>query len=723
MARKSSTKSKPRKKKQTKRSTAQKRAPQRKKSSSAARANRPKKEGESPRGPLSNRTPSKEVLTHAFHEMVRARLIDQKIITLYKQNKCHFQIGAAGHEGVQVAAAQVFRAGKDWFYPYYRDMGLMAALGMTNAEFLLNALNKTDDPNSHGRQMPMHWGSVDLRVVSQSSPTGTQFLQAVGCAYAVQHLSLDEVVYVSAGEGTCAQGDYHEALNWAARKKLPIVFLIQNNNFAISVPVEDQIAGSSVYQISDGYEHLERFEIDGSNFEQSYQACVSAHERALKGDGPSLIEAHVPRLQSHSISDNHLKYRSAEDIEREKKRCPIETIRSLLIKKKIATQKKLESIEKEIRQQIDDAADWALEQPDPDPASVESHTLSETIPVQSIGAEPEAAAEGDAISMVDALNHALDEELSNNPEMLVFGQDVAGGKGGVFTVTAGLTKKHGEERVFNGPLAESSLVGVAIGMATVGLKPVVEIQFGDYIWTAMMQIRNELAMLRYRSAGDFSCPLVVRVAVGGYIRGAHYHSQNIEATFSHFPGMHVILPSNAADAKGLLKAAIRCDDPVLFLEHKGLYRQVHAQAPEPDSDTVLPIGKAKVVRAGTDLTIVAYGALVQKSLITAEQLAAEGVAAEVIDLRSISPFDTRTVFESVRKTGRVLIAHEDVEFMGFGAEIAAQIADQCFEHLDAPVKRVGMKNIAAVPHAPVLEQVVLPQNEDVLVAARNVLKY
>lgn len=666
----------------------------------------------------SSRVPT-EQLERAYHEMLRARLADEKAIVLYKQNKCHFQIGVAGHEAVQVAAGHVFRPGKDWFYPYYRDMALCAALGMTDREFMLNAMNKKDDPNSHGRQMPMHYGHTELRIVNQSSPTGTQFLQAVGCALGAVREKADEVVYVSAGEGTCAQGDFHEALNWAAREKLPVIFVIENNKYAISVHISEQIAGESVYKIGAGYENLARHSLDGTDYEQCLEAFREAHARALRGEGPTLIEAHVPRLQSHSISDNHLKYRSKEDIEQEKERCPIAKMRAILRARGIK-EADLEAREKEIKRAIDEAAEWADMQADPGVEEALGPNFVDPNPAASIEERP---ATGEEVYLVDALNHALDEELARDPRVYVFGQDVAHGKGGVFTVTNNLTAKHGKDRVFNGPLAESSIVGVAIGMASRGLKPVAEIQFGDYIWTAMMQIRNELAMMYYRSGGDFSCPAVIRVPVGGYIHGGCYHSQNIEATFAHFPGLYVVYPSNATDAKGMLKAAIRGKDPVLFLEHKGLYRQVYAKGPEGDADHLVPIGKAKVVREGSDVTVVTWGALVNKSLLAAKELEKEGYSVEVIDIRSIVPLDMATIEASVRKTNRVLVAHEDVEFGGFGGEIVAQLADRCFTSLDAPVKRVGMKYVAAVGHSPAIEQEVLPQNDDVLRALRSLLTF
>jgi 2-oxoisovalerate dehydrogenase E1 component len=655
-----------------------------------------------------------------YRTMLTARIADEKTITLYKQNKCHFQISCAGHEGIQVAAAHVFRAGHDWFYPYYRDMALVVGLGMTVEQLMMNAMNKVQDPNSHGRMMPMHYADVSLNIPPQSSPTGSQFLQAVGCALGAKMKRLDEVVYVSAGEGTCSQGDFHEALNWAAREKLPIVFVIENNDFAISVPISEQLPGSSVAEMVSGYENLATVQVNGSDVEASIAALQAAHERARRGEGPTLVEAHVPRLQSHSISDNHLKYRSAEELAKEQLRCPIRLTRALLLDRKFASQTEIEKIHAEVKNLVDQAADAAEQTPDPDPAQACEHTLKNPTPWEGVH---EGEATGDDIFIVDALNHALDEELARNPDMCIFGEDVAHGKGGVFTVTAGLTAKYGVTRVFNSQLAESSIVGAAVGLATRGLKPVAEIQFGDYVWTGVNQIRNELAMLHYRCAGDFSCPAVLRIPVGGYIRGGAYHSQNIEATFAHFPGLLVVYPSNATDAKGLLKAAIRAQDPVLFLEHKGLYRQVYAKGPEGDADYLVPIGKAKTVREGTDATIVTWGALVQKSLLAASAMESKGYSIEVIDIRSIVPLDIEHIFASVRKTGRVLVAHEDVLFGGFGAEIAAQIADACFGNLDAPVKRVGMKYAAAVPHAPLLEDVVLPQTEDITNALNEVLSF
>jgi 2-oxoisovalerate dehydrogenase E1 component len=652
--------------------------------------------------------------------MLLARLIDEKTVTLYKQNKCHFQISCAGHEAVQVAAALVFRPQHDWFYPYYREMALMVGLGMTAEELFLNAMNKEGDPNSHGRMMPMHYGHRGLNTPSQSSPTGSQFLQAVGCALAGRMQQRSEVVYVSAGEGTCAQGDLHEALNWAARDRLPVVFLIQNNNYAISVPIAEQLAGQSVAKLARNYEGLLSLDVDGVDLEASYAAVATAHARALRGEGPALIEAHVPRLQSHSISDNQLKYRPPTELAADQLRCPLRLAREVLLREGLASAEELDTLFAETKAAVDSAAERAEQSPDCNPQRVTEHTFVNPTPWVGV---TEGTPTGPESFMVDAINHALDEELARTPTMCVFGEDVAHGKGGVFTVTAGLTAKYGVERVFNSQLAESSIIGVAVGLATRGMKPVAEIQFGDYVWTGMNQIRNELALMLYRSGGEWSCPAVIRIPVGGYIRGGAYHSQNIEATFAHFPGLYVVYPSTASDAKGLLKAAIRGQDPVLFLEHKGLYRQVFAKTPEGDAEHLVPLGKARVVRTGTDATVVTWGALVQKSLTVARQLEADGVSVEVIDLRSIVPLDHDCIFESVRKTHRVLVAHEDVLFGGFGGEIVAQIAEHCFEQLDAPVLRVGMKYAAAVAHSPILEDAVLPQGDDIAAALTKLLSF
>ena len=659
----------------------------------------------------------KEKALHYYKLMLTARILDERSILLYKQNKSHFQIGCQGHEAVQVAAGSVFRSGIDWSFPYYRDLPYCISLGMTPKEVLLNILHKADDPNSHGIMMPMHFCHKQLRIQPQSSPTGTQFLQAVGVAHGIKFKGEKEVVYCSSGEGACSEGDFHEAMSWASRERLPIIFLVQNNGYAISVPVEEEMGSHGIYGLAAGYYDIERYEIDGTDFLECKKIFKKAHARAVKGEGPSIIEAYVPRLSSHSISDDQTKYREKEDIENDKKHCPIKRYEKELIQAGVL-EKELEEIREKIKSEIAALSSECENAKDPVPEvalihSINQHCLSlntaEITPV------------GDPVFLVDSIRQTLDEELAASDKTLVFGQDVGGGKGGVFTATLGLSKKYGKSRVFNTPIAESAIAGVSIGLSLYGLKPIAEIQFGDYVWPAMMQIRNEAAMMRYRTQGEFSCPLVLRIPVGGYINGACYHSQNIEATFSHFPGLLIAYPSNATDAAGLLRSAIRGDNPVLFLEHKGLYRQVYAKGAITNS--LVPFGKAKIVKQGSDITIVTWGALVQKSLQVAEKLSEQDISIEVIDLRTIVPLDKETIFNSVKKTSRCVIAHEDSTFMGFGAEISAAICNECFSYLDAPIGRVGMKDVAAVPQAPVLEKFVLPQIEDIEQEVFRVLRF
>ncbi len=667
---------------------------------------------------------SDDLLKEMYRNMLLTRRLDEKMMILLKQGKSFFHIGASGHEAMQIALAANMESGKDWAYPYYRGMSFCIQFGMTAKELLLCFLSKEGDPNSGGRQMPSHFGHKDLRIVSQSSPTGTQYLQAVGTGLAIRREGSDEVVMVSSGEGTTSQGDFHEALNWAAREKAPVIFLIEDNDYAISVPKEQQTAGESVFDMCAGYEGLERVEVDGTNMVESFEAAERAVERARKGDGPTVIVADVVRLLPHSSSDNQAKYRTTDELEADKERDPIPQLEAELVKRGIYSKDDLEKIRAEVKKEVDETAEEAEAVPYPDASTAKHHVYSGESYEPPAGAslEPKSTI-ADSIVLVDAVNHAMDEEMERNPKIVVYGQDIQDNKGGVFTATRGLTNKYGEERVFNSPLAESSIIGTAIGMACKGYKPVVEIQFGDYVWTAMMQIRNEMATMRYRSDGNWTCPFVARIPVGGYIHGALYHSQNIEATFAHFPGLYVAYPSNASDAKGLLKAAIRGDDPYLFLEHKGLYRQMHAATPEPDADFLLPWGKARVVRQGEDLTVVTWGALVKKSLDAADRLQKEkGISTEVIDIRTMVPFDTETVVESVRKTGKALVAHEDVLFGGFGSEVAAQITEHAFEYLDAPVRRLGGAN-TPIPYNWFLEAEILPQDGHVFAAISDLAAY
>ena len=651
--------------------------------------------------------------------MLTSRTLDEKMLILLRQGKSFFHIGAAGHEAAQIGAGLALTPGLDWAFPYYRDLAFMLAWGTTPKEIMLNFLAKADDPSSAGRQMPQHYGHKSLRIVSQSSPTGTQFLQAAGVAMGARKTGAAEVVYVSSGEGTTSQGDFYEALNWATRDKLPVLFFIQDNAYAISVPRAQQGAGSSVYEMAMGYKSMHRHEVNGLDLLEVNKTVRHCAELARSGMGPSLIVAHTIRLFSHSSSDDQRKYRAQEDLMEDEAADPLKSLAAMLLTRKIATPEQLAELQQAVKEEVDEAAESADTAAEPDPDTIFEHLFA--VPVSS-DRDNRPPVESPPVVMVDALNHALAEELAADERMIVYGQDVADSKGGVFTVTKGLSTRFGSSRVFNSPLAESSIIGTAIGLALYGLKPVVEIQFGDYIWTAMMQIRNEVATMRWRSAGAFSCPMVIRVPVGGYIHGGLCHSQNIEGFFAHLPGLYICYPSNAADAKGLLKEAIHQQDPVLFLEHKGLYRQSYAMSPEPGPEFRLPFGAARVVREGSHLTLITWGMLMHKCLQAAQSLAVDGIEAEIIDLRTINPLDMAAIIQSVTKTGRVLVAHEDTLTAGFGAEIAARIADTAFEHLDAPVRRLAALD-SPVPYNSGLEAVMLPQTEEIIKTARELVAY
>jgi len=659
---------------------------------------------------------TKKQLLDIYYKMSLSRFLDDKQLILLKQGKGYFHIGGAGHEAAGMAAALSFNSTKDFAYPYYRDQAFCLGWGMTSREHLLSFLAKEDDPSSGGRQMPQHFGHRKLNIVSQSSSTGTQYLQATGVGFALKRNGDNGVVYVSSGEGTTSQGDFHEALNWASRDKSPVIFHVENNGYAISVPIKNQTAGSSIYKISGGYDNLARFNVDGTNFFQTHLAFKKAVDRARRGKGPSVIESDVIRLLPHSSSDDQRKYRSEEELASEKQKDPLLQFANMCLDSGVAKQKDFDKIVADVSSQVNIDAEWAESQLDPDSGScVKNVYFSKSLDKIN---EPEKN-EGEKIVMVDAINHALDEELAHNMNMMVYGQDVAGGKGGVFTATRGLTDKYGEDRVFNSPLAESSIIGTAIGLATLGYKPVVEIQFGDYIWYGMMQIRNEVATMRYRSNGKWSCPLVIRVPVGGYIHGSLCHSQCIDGYFTHLPGIYIAYPSNAADAKGLLKMACRMDDPVIFMEHKGLYRQGFASASEPDQNYLLPFGKAAIVQEGSDVTIIAWGALVQKSIEASRNT---DISTEIIDLRTLNPLDIDTVLLSIQKTNRVIIAHEDNMTNGFGAEIAAKIVEEGFEFLDAPIKRVASKD-APIAYSAVLEYELLVQTSWIEAALKELVEY
>jgi 2-oxoisovalerate dehydrogenase E1 component len=715
---------------------------------------------------------SSQQLIDAYRIMFTSRRLDDREILLKRQQKIFFQISGAGHEAVGVAAAFALKSRYDWFFPYYRDRALCLGLGATPYEMLLGAVGAAADPSSGGRQMPSHWAFQGLNVVTQSSPTGSQILHAVGCAEAGRYFSQhpnaaaktkgdyrqfknvefrgDEISYVSLGDGTTSEGEFWEALNTAANRRLPVIFCIQDNEYAISVPVEVQTAGGNISRLVSGFPNFHFEEIDGTDPVIAYAALQRAAEYCRSGNGPSFVHAHVIRPYSHSLSDDERLYRPDSERQRDAARDPIPRLQMFLLREGILDEKGINKIETEVEEEIQAATDRALEaalpqpdtihsfvySPDLDPTSAAFETHPAFAPAET-GGDGKRPAASQPKTMADLINATLRDEMRRDERIVMFGEDVADcsreqyvkeklvkGKGGVFKLTSGLQCEFGGDRVFNSPLAEANIVGRAVGMATRGLKPVVEIQFFDYIWPAMMQLRDELPLIRWRSNNAFSSPLVVRVAIGGYLTGgAIYHSQCGESIFTHIPGLRVIFPSNALDAAGLLRTAIRCDDPVLFLEHKRLYRETFGRAPYPGPDYMIPFGKAKIVQPGTDLTVITYGAVVPRALQAAQKIEREHhVSVELIDLRSLNPFDWEAISGSVKKTSRVLIAYEDSLSWGYGAEIAARIADQLFEHLDAPVKRVAATD-TFVAYQPILEDAILPQATDLFRAMKELADF
>ncbi len=667
---------------------------------------------------IDSRIVPDQLVLELHRKLVTVFFIEERMKIFTRQGKCSFHASSRGHAKLQIGMTMLLKPGHDWFFSYYREKALAYGLGMPVKDIFLHMLSREDDPSARGRNMPEHFSSRKLHLVSMTACTGTQFLPAVGMARAIRMNGGDEVVYVSSGEGATSEGEFFEALNWAAREKLPVLFVIQNNGYAISVPQEQQTA-SEIHRIARGF-GMPTYDLDGTWFEPMYQMLPPLIARIRDGHGPALVEGRVIRLDPHSSSDDQKKYRSERELEELREQDPLLQTERYLLKHRVLTNEQLAAIRAGIQDEVRKAAEEADTSPQPNAETVLTHIYAEG---SSAEERPPSYISTEPITMVDAINHALHEEAGRNPKIVMWGEDMADPKGGVFGVTRGLSTAY-PNRVSNSPLAEASIVGVAQGMAIAGYRPVVEIQFADYSWPAFMQIRNEIATIRWRSCNQWSSPMVVRIAVGGYIKGGPFHSACVEALYSHIPGWRIVFPSTSEDAKGLMKTAIRCNDPVLFLEHKGLYRRVQTKSLEPDAEYMVPFGKGRIRRVGTDATIVTWGSTVYLALELARQLESEGsgVSLEILDLRSISPWDQEQVYASVRKTNRVLVAHEDSLTMGFGAEVAACIVENCFDALDAPVMRVAARD-CFVASAPTLEAEVLPSVADLRSALDRLLAY
>jgi len=657
---------------------------------------------------------SKQKCLEVLKLLYISRFTDEKMNKMVKQNKgTTFFVSNNGHELIGILASLSLQPKKDWSFPYYRDRAFVISLGSPLLDIFASFLARDSSHHSSGRMMPEHFCDNTLNIACQSSCVGAQYLQAVGIAKAFEK---DEIVYVSGGDGSTSQGDFHEALNFASIYKLSVLFMIQDNEYAISVTKKEQTAGS-IAKICLGYENLKVLETDGTDYLETTKILDDAITYLRNKKGPVVIVAKVPRLGAHSISDDPKKYKSKDQIEKELKKDPFLIFEKFLIKEKILSENEIEKLKKEILEFVEKKAEEAEKIDFP-----KKETILDKLFKDCEIKEKESFLDN-SITIMDGLNHALKEAMQEDENIIVFGEDVADKKGGVFGITRGLSDLFTKKRCFNTPLAESTIIGISIGMALLGKKSVCEIQFADYIFSGINQLVNELASIYYRSNGEYNCPVVVRIPFGGYIQGGPYHSQSIESYLCHVPGLKVVVPSNAKDAKMLLKAAIKDPNPVIFLEHKALYRQRnYAATLEPTKDSILPFGKAKIVHTGSDVTIICYSMMVMYALEIAKKLFDEGLSVEVIDLRTLVPLDLNTIIESVKKTSKLIILHEDKTFCSFGSEVLSLVMENAFDYLDAPIKRIGALNIP-IPFAKVLEDEYFPQKETIEKEIRKLISF
>ena len=648
---------------------------------------------------------SKEHSLNLLKVIYKTRFIDEKMDKLVKQNKGgSFFLSSKGHEIIGAFFSLGLKNKLDWAFPYYRDRAFAIGFECPLVDIFAAFLTRDIKNHSGGRMMLDHFSDKDRNIPCQSSCVGSQFLQAVGVAKGIKLKKEKGVVYVSAGDGATSQGDFHEALNFSCIHKLPIIFVIQDNGFAISTPSYEQTAGSSISEMVKGYHNLLVLEAEGSDFEKLSKSVETSVKKARDDNGPSVVVVKVPRLSPHTISDDPKKYKTPEIEKEEMLRDPLKHLERYILEKGYLKEGDLKALRVEIKEMVEKAALEAEKIPFPKKETADKKLFKE-FRVE----EKKANLSEEKIVMMDAINRAFIEEMSENEDIVVFGQDVAREKGGVFGITRKLTEKFGD-RCFNTPLAESTIIGIAIGLSLKGFKPICEIQFSDYSFTGMNQLVNELSSFYYRSNGMWNCPVVIRMTCGGYIQGGPYHSQSLEAIFNHIPGLKVVIPSNALDAKILLKTAIRDPNPVIFLEHKALYRQRFFSAREESSKgDLLPFGKASIVKEGEDITVVCWGMCVLMAYEVASEL--KDISIEVIDLRTLNPLDMDTILKSLKKSGKVIVFHEAWKTGGFGAEILSRIVEEGFEYLDAPIKRVAAKDVP-IPYCKDLEDEVLPQKED-----------